>query len=192
MCIRDSRNSAVSQSKQPDYLSVLGAMLLIIQRQVQVAEAKACDGVHLELAASFVSYIYVLSLSYIGLLGLNKGSYEFNLLKEYRWLLRYGKQNRVVCVRWCIRLVGYWATTRLLGLAMHREQKRITPVSYTHLDVYKRQAKKFMCRRLTGTNACSCRLRLIRENYPSSLLLVRCGCLMGRMVHFSQLLAVSI
>lgn len=123
------RNSAVSQSKQPDYLSVLGAMLSIVQRQVEVTEAKVCDEVHLELAASFVSYIYVLSLSYVGLLGLNKESYEFGLLKKYRWLLRYGKQNRVVYVRWCIRFVGYWVTTRLLGLAMHREQIRITQLN---------------------------------------------------------------
>lgn len=52
--------------------------------------------------------------------------------------------------------------------------------------------KEVHVQEVDGANACSCRLRLIRENYPSSLLLVRCGCLMGRMVHFARLLAVSI
>lgn len=123
------RNSAVSQSRQPDYSSVLGAMVSIVQRQVQASETKVYDSVHSELAALFVSYIYVLSLSYVGLLGLNTGSHEFDLLKKYRWLLRYGKQHRVIYVRWCSKIVGFWATTRLLGLVMHREQKRITHLS---------------------------------------------------------------
>lgn len=123
------RNSAVSQSKQPDYFSVLEAMLSIVQRQVQVSESGAYDEVHSELTASFVSYLYVLALSYIGLLGLNKGSREFDLLKEYRWLLRCGKQDRVTYVRWCIQVAGYRITTRLLGFVMHCEQKRITQLS---------------------------------------------------------------
>ena len=123
------RNSAVSQSKKPDYRSVLDAMFIIIQRQAQISESKAFDVVHRELSGSFVSYIYILALSYIGLLGLNEGSREFDSLKDLRWLLRYGKQRRVVYVRRCMRIVGFWAVTRFLGLVMRREQKRIRQLS---------------------------------------------------------------
>ena len=122
-------NSAVSQSKQPDYRSVLDAMLLIIARQVRDIDAKDDDAVHCELASSFVSYIYVLALSYIGLLGLTAGSDSFDSLKKCRWILRCGKQKRVVCVRYCMRIIGFQATARLLGCVMRHEQKRITQLS---------------------------------------------------------------
>lgn len=119
------RNSAVSQSKQPDQCSVLDALVAIVERQVEDRNADVYDEAHCELASSFVSYLYVLALSYVGMLGKDAAPRCVSLLKENRWLLKCPAQKRVLYVRWCMYLVGFKATTALLGEVMRREQQRI-------------------------------------------------------------------
>lgn len=120
------RNSDVSQSSHPDYRNVLDSLLSIIERQIRDNDNKAYDRAHCELASAFVAYIYVLALSYAGILREDIGSDSFEFLKQSRWLLRYPAQKRVAYVRWCMRVVGIRVTSRLLGFVMRREQQRIT------------------------------------------------------------------
>lgn len=123
------RNSAVSQSKNPNYRHVLSAMLVIVERQIRDLNSCQFDEAHSDVSSAFVSYIYVLALSYVGLLGKSVDFRSVEVLKRNRWLLKYSVQRRVTLVRWCMSIAGFKVTTTLLGRVMNREQRRVAASS---------------------------------------------------------------
>lgn len=117
------RNSAVSQSSRPDTEKVAEALSTIVNRHVSEVEKGLLFGYRATMASAFVSYIYVLLLSYLYMGKTDSFEKERAHHRCNSWLLDCGVDKRVLFVRRCCRIFGLGITGRLLAFAMKSEQK---------------------------------------------------------------------
>lgn len=119
------RNSTISQSAVSVPVNVMNCLAEIVERHCVAVADKTCSSDALELCSDFISYIYVLLLSYVGMCS---GKYDrafCERVKSQAWLLSCGRSTRVRVTRWFYKLFGFGITSRLLAFVMKSARRCI-------------------------------------------------------------------
>lgn len=125
------RNSTVSQSSKGITKAILQDIAWIVEEHVELANNHVFDEDRLDICNNFISYIYLLCLSYYPLVlrQTNRGDRDIqrihSQLRSWRWLLDFDWNPRVHVTRAVCKVLGLSATMRLLALAMSREISQV-------------------------------------------------------------------
>lgn len=126
------RNTENSQSAQNISSSVLHDLSLILRDHADYAfKRNGSSEMKIKCANNYAAYLYVIALSYLSIANCSTSQdrkvieESKSILKSLNWLLDYDWNKRVHLVRLAQKLMGIEMTTKLLGMAMRKEKRRV-------------------------------------------------------------------
>lgn len=125
------RNTSVSQSAKPITTSLVSDIDYILSRHIDVMNSHGISSVRVNISSNFISYLYVIGLSYLRLTDANNhddASELARIEKDFRnwsWLLNFDWDPRVRMVRYLYRIAGFNMTSFILAWVMGREKRKV-------------------------------------------------------------------
>ena len=117
-CYRQNRTGSICNSVSAKYY--FDTFLFITESAARFAEGRQAKNETAALALSFVAYEYAIRVwEMLKLTGEDRKK-AYSMLKEYRWVLAYGKSSRTRLVDLTVRLLGLKGAARLLDWYMGR------------------------------------------------------------------------
>ena len=119
------RNSAVSQSVKPLDAKIVRDLLGILNQHCELIKTKTISDTNKAASNAFAAYLYVVLLGYAGTLSKSEANDIIALASKCSWLLSYGNRRQVRICKYAVHFIGLKNTSKLLGLLMNRERRRI-------------------------------------------------------------------
>lgn len=119
------RNSSISQSAASVPSAVVDCLVDIVDRHCLSISDEASTDDALDVCSEFISYIYVILLSYVGMCPSRYDKAFYSKLRSQAWLLGCGRSIRVKLTNLFYRMFGCGITTRLLAFVMNCARRHI-------------------------------------------------------------------
>ena len=119
------RNSAVSQSVKPLDAKIVKDLLGILHQHCEAINTEMISKTNKAASNAFAAYLYVVLLGYAGTLSKNEANVILDSAIKCSWLLSCSDRKQVRICRCAARFIGLTNTSKLLGLLMNRERRRI-------------------------------------------------------------------
>lgn len=119
------RNSAVSQSVKPLDAKIVKDLLDIVHQHCATINTEMISKTNKAASNAFAAYLYVILLGYAGTLCKSEATVILDSAKKCSWLLSCSNRKQVRICRYAAHVIGVNNTSKLLGLLMNRERRRI-------------------------------------------------------------------
>lgn len=119
------RNSAVSQSVKPLDAKIVKDLFGILHQHCEAIKTEMISKTNKAASNAFAAYLYVVLLGYAGTLSKNEANVILDSAIKCSWLLSCSNRKQVRICRCAARFIGLTNTSKLLGLLMNRERRRI-------------------------------------------------------------------